>query len=63
MTQWNKISVRPNEGEKCLREGERSLGRESARERLPRHRLQPTGPMHGLTLAIDERIYPEILVQ
>jgi hypothetical protein len=30
---------------------------------LARHRFQPTGPMHGLTAAIDEGIYPEILAQ
>jgi hypothetical protein len=63
VTQREQNLSEANEGEKCLLEGERSLGRESARERLPRHRLQPTGPMHGLTPAINERIYPEILVQ
>ena len=30
---------------------------------LARHRVQPTGPMHGLTAAIDEGVYLEILAQ
>jgi hypothetical protein len=30
---------------------------------LLRHWFQPTGPMHGLTAAIDEGAYPEILAQ
>ncbi len=33
------------------------------RERLPRHRSQPTNPVHGLTATIDEGIFPKILAQ
>ncbi len=34
---------------------------ESDANDLRGHRLQPTDPMHGLTTAINERIYPEML--
>jgi len=41
-----------------VKEGERAMCEDLRGDRVP-----ATDPMHGLTVAIDEGIYPEILSQ